>query len=45
MLAIPTPTAILDANVLYSAPIRDYLLSLADEELFMPKWTGQIHDE
>ena len=36
---------VLDANVLYSAPLRDYILSLADEELFRPKWTESIHEE
>jgi predicted nucleic acid-binding protein len=37
--------AILDACVLYPAPIRDLLLNLADVGLFIPKWTDQIHDE
>ena len=32
-------TAILDANVLYPAPLRDYLLHLANLELYKPKWT------
>lgn len=36
---------LLDANVLYPAPIRDLLLNLADFGLFMPKWTNEIHDE
>ena len=38
-------TALLDANVLYPAPLRDFLLHLANEELYNPKWTGEIHDE
>jgi hypothetical protein len=38
-------TAILDANVLYPAPLRDLLLNLADLELFKPKWTDQIQEE
>lgn len=38
-------TAILDANVLYPAPMRDLLLRLASAELFIPYWTEQIHDE
>ncbi|GAA4447332.1 hypothetical protein GCM10023189_03580 [Nibrella saemangeumensis] len=44
---IPTPqfVAVLDACVLYPAPIRDILLHLADVELFTPKWTGRIHEE
>lgn len=37
--------AVLDACVLYPAPIRDLLLSLAAEELYLPKWTELIHDE
>ncbi|MBX2920911.1 MAG: hypothetical protein KF746_01865 [Chitinophagaceae bacterium] len=38
-------TALLDANTLYPAPVRDILLHLADIGLFAPKWTEQIHDE
>jgi hypothetical protein len=30
-------TAILDANVLYPAPVRDILLHLAEADLFRPK--------
>lgn len=37
--------AILDACVLYSAPIRDLLLHLADHDLYTPRWTEKIHDE
>ena len=37
--------ALLDANVLYPAPIRDLLLSLAEEDLFKPFWSRQIHEE
>jgi predicted nucleic acid-binding protein len=37
--------AVLDANVLYPAPLRDFLLRLAQIGLFIPKWSGQIHDE
>lgn len=37
--------AILDACVLYPAPLRDLLLSLADGGLFKPKWTDEIQDE
>jgi hypothetical protein len=37
--------AILDACVLYPAPIRDLLLHLANVELYTPKWTDQIHEE
>jgi len=37
--------ALLDANVLYPAPLRDLLLSLASEGVFTAHWTDQIHDE
>ena len=37
--------AILDACVLYSAPVRDLLLHLADHHLYTPKWTDEIHRE
>ena len=36
---------ILDANVLYPAPLRDYLLHLASLGLYKPKWTNKIQDE
>jgi hypothetical protein len=38
-------TALLDANVLYPAPIRDLLLQLAVDDLFQAKWTATIHAE
>jgi len=38
-------TAILDANVLYPAPLRDYLLHLAGVEMYKPKWTKKIQEE
>lgn len=38
-------TAIFDANVLYSARLRDLLLSLAGTGLFRARWTTMIHDE
>lgn len=37
--------AILDACVLYPAPLRDLLLSLAQTGVYLPKWTTQIHRE
>ena len=37
--------AILDADVLYRAAIRDILLQLAKDDLFEAKWTVQIHEE
>ena len=38
-------TTVLDACVLYPAPLRDLLLSLAREGLFHARWTNRIHDE
>lgn len=38
-------TAILDANVLYPAPLRDLLMRLAKAGLFRARWTEEIHDE
>ncbi|MDD3029246.1 MAG: PIN domain-containing protein [Alphaproteobacteria bacterium] len=40
-----TFTALLDACVLYPAPIRDLLIRLARTGLYQAKWTDQIHDE
>lgn len=39
------PIAILDACVLYPASLRDILLSLADQDLYSPKWSDEIHRE
>jgi predicted nucleic acid-binding protein len=38
-------TAVLDANTLYPAPLRDLLLSLAVDGLFHARWTNQIQAE
>lgn len=38
-------TALLDANVLYPAPLRDLLLELALADLFRAKWSARIQDE
>jgi len=38
-------TALLDANVLYPAPLRDLFLQLAVTDLFKAKWTADIHSE
>ena len=40
-----TYTALLDANVLYPAPLRDLLLQLSAADLFRAKWTADIHRE
>lgn len=37
--------ALLDANVLYPAPIRDLLLQLAVTDIFHARWTDDIHEE
>lgn len=34
-----------DACVLYPAPLRDFLMWLAQSDLFAAKWTDDIHDE
>ena len=39
------PTALLDANVLYPAGLRDLLLRLADRQLYAPLWSADIHRE
>ncbi len=44
-LIVATLTALLDANVLYSAPLRDLLVNLATTDLFRARWTAAIHDE
>jgi predicted nucleic acid-binding protein len=41
----PGFTALVDANVLYPAPLRDFLLRLAEMELYKPKWTDEIQEE
>ena len=38
-------TAVLDACVLYPAPVRDILLSLAHQGLYHARWTVTINDE
>lgn len=38
-------TALLDANVLYSAPIRDLLLELAFANLYRARWSEDIQNE
>ncbi len=37
--------AVLDANVLYPARLRNLLLRLADADLFSPRWSAMIHTE
>jgi predicted nucleic acid-binding protein len=38
-------TAVLDASVLYSAALRDLLLTLAAGDLYRPAWSELIHNE
>ena len=38
-------TALLDANVLYPAPVRDILMQVALEVVFRTKWTADTHRE
>ena len=38
-------TALLDANVLYPAGLRDFLLRLADQYLYRPLCSATIHEE
>ena len=39
------PTALLDATILYPAGLRDFLLRLADQYLYAPLWSADIHEE
>lgn len=39
------PVALLDANVLYAAPVRDLLLRLTQADLLEPHWSSEIHNE
>src|SRR5215468_9497735 len=38
-------TALLDANVLYPAPMRDLLIEVARTDIFKAKWSADIHRE
>lgn len=38
-------TALLDANILYPAPMRDIFLQLTVDDLFRAKWTADVHRE
>lgn len=40
-----TDVAVLDACILYPARLRDFFLSLADVDIFQPKWSDRIHEE
>ena len=45
MTPLPQLTALLDANVLYPAPLRDLLMHLATARLYRARWSAQIHEE
>jgi len=45
MSEITIPTAVLDACVLYPAPMRDTLLCFAEQRLYIPQWSDIITDE
>lgn len=38
-------TVVYDANLLYPAPLRDFLIRLAKSGLVRARWTDAIHDE
>jgi len=38
-------TAILDANVLYPAPVRDVFVQLATTDIYRARWSANIHVE
>lgn len=38
-------TAFYDANVLYPAPLRDFLMHLALTGAYRARWSAQVHDE
>ncbi len=42
---MPTLTAFLDASVLYPAPLRDFLMYLAMNDVFRARWSQQVHKE
>jgi predicted nucleic acid-binding protein len=45
MSRVPIITCLLDANVLYPAPLRDYLLHLASLGAYEPVWSAAIQEE
>ncbi|MFJ4348559.1 putative toxin-antitoxin system toxin component, PIN family [Pseudomonas sp. NPDC089401] len=38
-------TALYDANVLYPAPLRDFLMNLALTGVYRARWSAKIHEE
>lgn len=45
MQSLPVHIAVLDACVLYPATLRDFLLQLAEQDAFGPKWSDEIIHE
>jgi predicted nucleic acid-binding protein len=45
MIYSPNFIVVLDACVLYPAPLRDLLLSCAEAGLYKPKWSSEIQNE
>lgn len=45
MQKVDENVAVLDACVLYPAPLRDFLLHIADLGVYQPKWSEIIHNE
>ena len=42
---MPPSIALLDANVLYPAELRSFLMYLAVPEIYRAKWSNDIHEE
>jgi len=42
---VSAPTAIIDACVLYSAPVRDFVVRLTQNGLLQARWSDEIHEE
>jgi len=42
---VPGFTALLDACVLYPAPVRDLLIETANTHVYRARWSNHIHDE